>query len=272
LSKYDPIGVPNGAFVASFEYDTFGNKISERVAPDLHLPFQFSTKYFDAETGLSMYQRRPYIPPLGSWLSRNPIEERDVAGLYLFVKNDGVNKWDKLGQKTMPHLRSAAGLTANGLMGLGGPVKHGELGLGTCMIFFPATCEIGVYQIYAGIGKNLEEWRPVTKADFNNDSDAWMDFQAGLTAGIGVGIESAYYTGSGIADAASFSGIFNTVQGTIGLATAGGYASPDGNWIGGTLTFGPGLGIYKVDWLYSLRVTIDLDDKLGLPGRCACAK
>ena len=38
-------------------------------------PFRFSTKYFDAETGLYYYGYRYYSPNLGRWISRDPIGE-----------------------------------------------------------------------------------------------------------------------------------------------------------------------------------------------------
>lgn len=40
-----------------------------------------------------------YNPETGSFLSRDPIEERGGENLYGFVRNDGVNNWDLLGLK-----------------------------------------------------------------------------------------------------------------------------------------------------------------------------
>ena len=59
--------------------------------------FKFSTKCRDPETGLYYYGRRYYRPPLGCWLSRDPIEEDGGLNLYAIVGNDPVNKWDYLG-------------------------------------------------------------------------------------------------------------------------------------------------------------------------------
>ena len=86
---------------AAFEYDAFGNKMSEFVASGVYLPFQFSTKYCDAETGLGMYQLRPYIPPLGRWMSRDPIGEADSQSLYAFVLNEPIKQSDYLGLTIM---------------------------------------------------------------------------------------------------------------------------------------------------------------------------
>ena len=57
----------------------------------------FSSKPFDKETGFVVYQRRYYDSMFCRWLSKDPIEEADGPGLYLFLKNDAVNKWDYLG-------------------------------------------------------------------------------------------------------------------------------------------------------------------------------
>jgi RHS repeat-associated protein len=87
----------DGATAATFEYDAFGNVISEDVSPGLHLPFRFSTKYADAETGLYYYGYRFYEPELVRFLNRDPIEERGGLSLYGFVGNDPLDRWDYLG-------------------------------------------------------------------------------------------------------------------------------------------------------------------------------
>jgi len=92
-----------GATAARFEYDAFGNTISETLSnfSTLELsnfPFRFSTKYLDPETGLIMYQRRAYSAKLGRWLSRDPIEEQgDTPNLYCMIQNDPLNDYDAFG-------------------------------------------------------------------------------------------------------------------------------------------------------------------------------
>ena len=61
------------------------------------MPFRFSTKYQDAETGLLYYGYRYYDPNTGRWLSRDPIEEEGGENLYGFNGNNGVNILDILG-------------------------------------------------------------------------------------------------------------------------------------------------------------------------------
>ena len=65
------------------------------------MPFRFSTKYQDAETGLLYYGYRFYDPITGRWLSRDPIEEEGGLNLYGFVRNDGVNFFDADGRITV---------------------------------------------------------------------------------------------------------------------------------------------------------------------------
>ena len=66
------------------------------------ITFRFSAKYTDAETGLVMYPYRPYLPPLGRWLSRDPIEEEGGYNLYGFVGNDSIDQTDSLGLQIFP--------------------------------------------------------------------------------------------------------------------------------------------------------------------------
>jgi RHS repeat-associated protein len=58
---------------------------------------RFSAKYTDAESGLVMYPYRPYLPPLGRWLSRDPIGERGGKNMYGFVANIPVGLVDSIG-------------------------------------------------------------------------------------------------------------------------------------------------------------------------------
>ena len=38
-----------------------------------------------------------YDPNIGRWASRDPVEEKDGPGIYLYTKNDGVNYVDAYG-------------------------------------------------------------------------------------------------------------------------------------------------------------------------------
>lgn len=58
---------------------------------------RFSTKYFDAETGLYYYGYRFYSPQLMRWMNRDPIDEDGGINLYVFCRNIPVEKTDFLG-------------------------------------------------------------------------------------------------------------------------------------------------------------------------------
>ena len=83
--------------VAEYTYDAFGRTIvqSGPMADAFH--HRFSTKYFDAKTGLYYYGYRFYLPELMRWLNRDPIEESSGVNLYTYIDNDSVNAADYVG-------------------------------------------------------------------------------------------------------------------------------------------------------------------------------
>jgi RHS repeat-associated protein len=87
--------------VTKYEYDPYGNLVYASSAGNGNAnPFRFSSKWFDAETGLYYYGYRYYSPRLGRWLSRDPIGERGGWNLMAFVGNRSVNRHDRLGLDT----------------------------------------------------------------------------------------------------------------------------------------------------------------------------
>jgi RHS repeat-associated protein len=126
--SYYPISNANGNITAihapgidqviRFDYDPFGNRITN-TGPDVEIcPMGVSSKYTDSETGLVNFGLRVYSPQLGRWPSRDPIgdlqfyrafiagrsdEEMDkwreayFHSQYSFVLNDPINTFDLLG-------------------------------------------------------------------------------------------------------------------------------------------------------------------------------
>jgi RHS repeat-associated protein len=86
-----------GTVCGRYGYSPFGEIAAQSGDMADAFTHRFSTKPFDAETGLAVYQLRPYNPPLGRWITRDPIEEQDGLNLYVVVGNDLVNRWDVLG-------------------------------------------------------------------------------------------------------------------------------------------------------------------------------
>ncbi|MCP4396038.1 MAG: RHS repeat-associated core domain-containing protein [bacterium] len=101
------VDAADGAIAAHYEYDPFGKLLAASGPEADKNPFRFSTKYFDAETGLYYYGYRYYDPALGRWIHRDPIREagfnllrkKNVAGKFLtsyFPKQSIENTLDKL--------------------------------------------------------------------------------------------------------------------------------------------------------------------------------
>jgi RHS repeat-associated protein len=91
----------SGSTSARYRYSPFGELIASEDLDNsgwndrnIH---RFSTKPEVTGTGLLYYGYRYYDPKTGRWPSRDPIEEEGGINLYGFVGNDGVNKWDLLG-------------------------------------------------------------------------------------------------------------------------------------------------------------------------------
>jgi RHS repeat-associated protein len=87
----------DGSLAAVYEYSPFGELVAAEGPAANANPFRFSTKYFDAETGLYYYGYRYYAPKIQRWTSRDPLNEAGGVNLYAFVGNDPVNKVDPLG-------------------------------------------------------------------------------------------------------------------------------------------------------------------------------
>ena len=88
----------NGCTVAQYVYDAFGRTISQTGSLADIFRHRFSTKYFDAESGLYYYGHRFYSPVLRRWLTRDPIEEEGGLNLYGFCGNNAVCRYDKDGR------------------------------------------------------------------------------------------------------------------------------------------------------------------------------
>jgi RHS repeat-associated protein len=87
----------NQLMVAKYEYDPFGNPLSESGPKAFINPYWFSSQLYDPDTGFSHYRFRVYVPELQRWLNRDPIEENGGINLYRFVGNNPVNRTDFFG-------------------------------------------------------------------------------------------------------------------------------------------------------------------------------
>ncbi|CAM2982059.1 LamG-like jellyroll fold domain-containing protein [Rariglobus hedericola] len=86
----------NGVIVAERDYGPFGESVLVSGAL-VNLPWGFSTKYQDVESGFLYYGLRYYNPSTGRWLGRDPIGEVGGLNMYKFVGNNAVCFADYLG-------------------------------------------------------------------------------------------------------------------------------------------------------------------------------
>ena len=87
-----------GASVAEYDYSPSGKAIASGTkAADF--PFQFSTQYYDKETGTLHNKYRDYDLDLMRWLTPDPIGENGGVNLYCMVNNNPVCYVDELGLK-----------------------------------------------------------------------------------------------------------------------------------------------------------------------------
>jgi RHS repeat-associated protein len=87
----------NGNMVARYEYDGYGRLIGmwgPMAAPNV---YRFSSKEYDAVTGLYYFGGRYYDPVLQRFLNADPIGEAGGVNLYRFCNNNPVNFMDPYG-------------------------------------------------------------------------------------------------------------------------------------------------------------------------------
>ena len=91
------IDASTGAGAAQFEYGPFGESLRVTGTAAANLPFRFSTKYQDAETGLYYYGYRYYCPSIRRWIAKDPIGEVSDPNLYGFARGNPIKYYDLFG-------------------------------------------------------------------------------------------------------------------------------------------------------------------------------
>jgi len=87
--------------VAKYLYDSFGNTLAKcGLLADVNI-YRFSSKEWNANSGLYYYLYRFYDPSLQRWLNQDPIGERGGLNLYAYVGNNPVNYIDPNGLKKL---------------------------------------------------------------------------------------------------------------------------------------------------------------------------
>jgi RHS repeat-associated protein len=85
-----------GALAVTYDYSPFGQIVA--TTGNVANLITFSSEVHDATLGLQYYNYRHLNTLDGRWINRDPIEEEDGSGLYLFLGNDVENRIDLLGQ------------------------------------------------------------------------------------------------------------------------------------------------------------------------------
>jgi len=126
--------------VAYYEYDPYGNIVSQSGDASTNNSFRFSSKYSDDETDLVYYGYRYYSPEMGRWLRRDPIGESGSLNLLAACLNACINYADALGlcliEVVMGHGAGGKGRYLNEKINN----AKAEGGYGDCRYLFPFAC------------------------------------------------------------------------------------------------------------------------------------
>ncbi|MBI2437570.1 MAG: RHS repeat-associated core domain-containing protein [Lentisphaerae bacterium] len=117
---------PQLSVAAHYEYSPFGELIVATGPEAFDNVWRFSTKYYDEETALVMYQLRPYSPNLGRWLARDPIGEKAIVLLNKAVTSAIRNQFKSLNTDWNPlNLSQAFHNDPVNRIDLNGMIDHG---------------------------------------------------------------------------------------------------------------------------------------------------
>ncbi len=116
----------NGTVTDTYDYDAFGNLISQSAISDLPTPnsYLFTGEQFDLDLGLYYLRARYHNPDTGRFWTEDSYEGNgsDPASLhkYTYCKNNPVNAHDPSGHETLCEISVATGIAAGVGFTLGG--------------------------------------------------------------------------------------------------------------------------------------------------------
>jgi RHS repeat-associated protein len=92
----------NGAVVARYAYDAFGNTTLATGGKAQINRYRFSSKEHHDRSGLVYYGYRWYVPEVQRWVNRDPIGNKGGINLYGFIRNDPMINLDPNGLTVLP--------------------------------------------------------------------------------------------------------------------------------------------------------------------------
>lgn len=221
-SVRDVLVAQNGARVASYDYDPYGNPTQS--AGRISVDFRYAGMFYHQPSGLYLTQYRAYDPRTGRWLSRDPIGEEGGINLYGYVGGSPLSRSDPSGLIT---------ITAGGSLRIPGWLKH-------------------VIPSFIGSGGSAGVAIQITKnGSFCPDVGAYWNGQGGgQDIGIGKGSFDLGVEGGGISDIAgrgfNYSGHWGLWGGTANFDWVGDFAGVQINW--GPGYYGGGSGSIGDSW------------------------
>jgi len=87
----------DGKPAAYYEYDAWGNTMTEAEVSGVDNPYRYLTKEWDEKSGLYYFGFRYYSPEIGRWTQRDPAGTVDGLNLYIYVRNAPVHIVDPVG-------------------------------------------------------------------------------------------------------------------------------------------------------------------------------
>jgi RHS repeat-associated protein len=84
----------NGKLAAFYEYDAWGNVMTEAEKSGVDNPYRYSTKEWDEKSRLYYFGFRYYSPEIGRWTQREPLGVLNSLNLYTFVSSSPPNVVD----------------------------------------------------------------------------------------------------------------------------------------------------------------------------------
>ncbi|QUM86395.1 RHS repeat-associated core domain-containing protein [Moritella sp. 28] len=88
----------DGSQIAEYEYNPYGEVFGSDFSQQ---PFGYSTKRSDFTSGLVYFGYRFYMPNMGRWLNRDPLQEQGGINLYAYVNGDPMGYVDPDGRNPL---------------------------------------------------------------------------------------------------------------------------------------------------------------------------